>query len=443
MELQKIKDVKLNPNNPRIIKDDKFQKLVASLQEFPEMATVRPIVCNTDMVILGGNMRFKAMQAAGWKEVPVQIVDWPEDKQAEFVIKDNVSGGEWDWDALANQWDAEKLEEWGLDLPVMLDADELNSQKDTTNLSDRFLFPPFSILDTKQGTWQQRKDYWLSLGIKSEIGRNASVFNVSGNIELTSDYDTSNFAESTKQFQKDLGTDGVSIFDPVLCEVAYRWFNIEGGKILDPFCGGSVRGIVAAKLGYEYFGIDLREEQIKANQENAVQVLGENIIYPSWRCGDSAKIQEIASDYTADLIFTCPPYFDLEVYSDKKEDLSNMSYNDFIISYKNIIDKSCELLKENRFAIFVIGEVRSKEGNYLPFISDTIQIFQESGLKLYNSMIVAKPIGNAAMRAAKYMNQRKVCLVHENMLVFYKGDMKKIKLNFPKLDFSQLAETSD
>jgi hypothetical protein len=120
MKLYKIKDVKLNPSNPRIIKDDKFAKLVESLREFPEMATIRPIVCNTDMVILGGNMRFKAMQAAGWKEVPVEVVDWPEDKQAEFVIKDNVSGGEWDWDMLANQWDAEKLEAWGLDLPVFM-----------------------------------------------------------------------------------------------------------------------------------------------------------------------------------------------------------------------------------------------------------------------------------------------------------------------------------
>ena len=126
MKLYPVSKVKLNPKNPRIIKDDKFQKLVASLQEFPEMATVRPIVCNTDMVILGGNMRFKAMQAAGWKEVPVEIVDWPEDKQAEFVIKDNVSGGEWDWDALANEWDAEALGKWGLDLPIMMDEPSMD-----------------------------------------------------------------------------------------------------------------------------------------------------------------------------------------------------------------------------------------------------------------------------------------------------------------------------
>lgn len=125
MKLYPVSKVKLNPKNPRIIKDDKFQKLVASLQEFPEMATVRPIVCNTDMVILGGNMRFKAMIAAGWNEVPVEIVDWPEDKQAEFVIKDNVSGGEWDWDALANEWDSEALEKWGLDLPMMMDSGDI------------------------------------------------------------------------------------------------------------------------------------------------------------------------------------------------------------------------------------------------------------------------------------------------------------------------------
>ena len=125
MKLYPVSKVKLNPKNPRIIKDDKFQKLVASLQEFPEMASVRPIVCNTEMVILGGNMRFKAMMAAGWKEVPVEIVDWPEDKQAEFVIKDNVSGGEWDWDALANEWDADALEKWGLDVPVMMDSGDI------------------------------------------------------------------------------------------------------------------------------------------------------------------------------------------------------------------------------------------------------------------------------------------------------------------------------
>jgi DNA modification methylase len=124
----KISEVKNNPNNPRLIKDDKFKKLVQSLKDLPEMAEVRPIVVNTDMVVLGGNMRLKAMKEAGWKEVPVEVVDWDEDKQKQFIIKDNVGFGEWDWDVLANEWDAEELDAWGLDVPAfgeqVLEAEE-------------------------------------------------------------------------------------------------------------------------------------------------------------------------------------------------------------------------------------------------------------------------------------------------------------------------------
>ena len=113
-----IGKIKANPNNPRTIKDDKFFKLVQSLKDLPEMAKVRPVVVNQDMVVLGGNMRLKAMKEAGWKEAPVEIVDWDEDKQRQFIIKDNVGFGEWDWEMLANQWDAEQLDDWGLTLPI-------------------------------------------------------------------------------------------------------------------------------------------------------------------------------------------------------------------------------------------------------------------------------------------------------------------------------------
>jgi len=113
----KISDVKSNPNNPRLIKDDKFAKLVQSLKDFPEMANVRPIVVNQDFVVLGGNMRLKAMKEAGWKEVPIEVVDWSEQQQKEFIIKDNVGFGEWEWDVLANEWEAADLDKWGLDVP--------------------------------------------------------------------------------------------------------------------------------------------------------------------------------------------------------------------------------------------------------------------------------------------------------------------------------------
>ena len=138
MKLIPIKDIKPNPNNPRVIKDEKFAKLVQSLKELPEMASVRPVVVNSDMIVLGGNMRLKAMKEAGWKEVPVEIVDWDEEKQRQFIIKDNVGFGEWDWEMLANEWDVEQLEEWGLDIPTFeQEVTELEAEEDDYEIPDQ------------------------------------------------------------------------------------------------------------------------------------------------------------------------------------------------------------------------------------------------------------------------------------------------------------------
>ena len=139
MQIVAISQLKSNPSNPRLIKDDKFHKLVQSLKDFPEMAKVRPIVVNTEMVILGGNMRFKAMKEAGWKEVPVEVVYWPEEKQREFIIKDNVGFGEWEWDMLANEWEADDLEKWGLDVPNWSAGSDLNGMnEDDLDLNEDF-----------------------------------------------------------------------------------------------------------------------------------------------------------------------------------------------------------------------------------------------------------------------------------------------------------------
>jgi len=127
----KITEVIANPNNPRLIKDDKFKKLVKSIQDFPDMLNVRPIVVNKDMVVLGGNMRLKAIKEAGHKEVAVEIVDWNEQQQKEFIVKDNVGYGEWDWDDLANNWDEQLLTEWGLDLPNFTNKD-IKEKEDNT-----------------------------------------------------------------------------------------------------------------------------------------------------------------------------------------------------------------------------------------------------------------------------------------------------------------------
>lgn len=144
MQKFKISEIKLNPNNPRLIKDDKFQKLVKSIKEFPEMLDIRPIVVNSDMVILGGNMRFKACKEAGLKEIPVIVADnLTEEQQREFLIKDNTSGGEWDFAMLANEWDSEQLEDWGLDLVGFdLDSDEYGED--------------FSLSDGEKSPYQQQ-----------------------------------------------------------------------------------------------------------------------------------------------------------------------------------------------------------------------------------------------------------------------------------------------
>ena len=133
----KISEVKVNPNNPRLIRDDKFAKLVQSIKDLPQMLEIRPIVVNTDMVVLGGNMRLKACKEAGLKEVPIIIADnLTEDQQREFLIKDNVSGGDWDWNMIQSEWDTNELAEWGLDVPQfasdidysILDDDDVSQQ---------------------------------------------------------------------------------------------------------------------------------------------------------------------------------------------------------------------------------------------------------------------------------------------------------------------------
>jgi site-specific DNA-methyltransferase (adenine-specific) len=139
MNVKKVKlsEIKNNPNNPRILKDDKFAKLVKSIKEFPKMLEIRPIVVNSDMIVLGGNMRLKACKEAGLKEVPIVLADdLTEDEQKQFIIKDNVGFGEWDWEMLANEWDAEELESWGLDLPDIIVTDDPIVQEDNYEMPD-------------------------------------------------------------------------------------------------------------------------------------------------------------------------------------------------------------------------------------------------------------------------------------------------------------------
>lgn len=267
-------------------------------------------------------------------------------------------------------------------------------------LRDKFIEPPFSVLDSKSGNWQKRKNKWKRLGIKSEVGRDSACINM-----------------DTMAKEKN-STNYVSIFDPSLCEVLYKWFVPNNGTILDPFAGGSVRGIVANYLGYKYTGIDIRPEQIESNYEQSYKIL-EQYNQPCWLCGDSNKVLDNL-DMEFDFVFSCPPYADLEVYSDLEGDISNMKYQDFLVAYKSIISKSCKWLKKDGFACFVVGEVRDKEGNYIGLVPDTINAFKEIGMKFYNEAIFLTPIASASMRANGNMASKKLVKVHQNILVFKK-----------------------
>lgn len=274
-------------------------------------------------------------------------------------------------------------------------------------LRDKFIEPPFSILDTKSGSWQNRKKQWSRIGIKSEIGRNAK--SIIGGTDI--------YRSISKKEGYNNKDNYTSIFDPALCEVLYRWFCPDSGTILDPFAGGSVRGIVANKLGYSYTGIDIREEQIESNYVQGREILKNNC--PEWICGDS-NVELDLFDKSFDFVFSCPPYADLEVYSELDGDISNKPYNEFLKLYESIINKSCKLLKKGGYACFVVGEVRDKNGNFYGFVPDTIKCFLNSGMKYYNEAILLNPVASASMRANGNMKTQKLVKIHQNVLIFKK-----------------------
>ena len=276
-------------------------------------------------------------------------------------------------------------------------------------LRDRFIEPPFSILDTKSGNWQRRKRLWIAKGIKGEEGRDASVIHLPFSLK--------EYNEVTK-VQK-IPTNYTSIFDPALCEVMYHWFCAEEGTILDPFAGGSVRGIVANYLGYRYTGIDIREEQVVANREQGAAILPADA-QPVWICGDSNVVLDSMAEGMFDFVFSCPPYADLEVYSDLEGDISNKPYDEFLRLYESIIAKSCNLLKRGGYACFVVGEVRDKGGNFYGFVPDTIRAFTKCGMRYYNEGILLNAIASASMRANGNMRYQKLVKVHQNILIFKK-----------------------
>ena len=289
------------------------------------------------------------------------------------------------------------------------------------SLEHRFGIPPFTIMDARQGYWQGRKRLWMDLGIQSEIGREDKADTLKKALPKGK-------ALSADKMTGTQLSSGISIFDPVLCELAYRWFCPEGGKVLDIFAGGSVRGIVASLIGLPYTGIDLRGVQVKANAEQAKVICADHPM-PEWIEGDARDCGALNRQF--DYLFTCPPYGDLEVYSNDARDLSNMTYEQFRVGYAHAVKDSVKLLKPDRFACIVVGDFRDKQGFYRNFVSHTIEAYQNAGMHLYNEAILLTVAGSLPLRVGQQFDAgRKLGKTHQNVLVFYKGDPKNISKNF-------------
>lgn len=220
---------------------------------------------------------------------------------------------------------------------------------------------------------------------------------------------------------------GTSIFDPVLCELSYRWYSAPGARVLDPFAGGSVRGIVAAYCDRSYVGVDLRPEQVAANEAQWQTISAATpppgTASPEWRVGDSRQLPDIVPDAPFDLLFSCPPYYDLEVYSDDPDDLSRAaSYDEFLAAYEQIVAASAERLRDDRFAVLVVSEIRDPKGLYRGFIPDTIRACAKAGLALYNEAALVNMVGSLPLRVRRQFSAaRKLGRTHQAVLTFVKG----------------------
>lgn len=394
-----------HPKNMNIHSDAQIERL-CKLIEYQGFRNPIVVQKGTNLIV-AGHGRLMAAKKLGIERVPVTYQEFESEAQLyAYMVSDNAIA-EWaELDLAMINDELKSLPDLNLDMLGIEDfgtEDDKYSGGEKGSMAGNFIAPPFSVLDTRQDYWLKRRKQWQTLGIKSEEGRTAKAFST-GDGRLTDQSDT-------------------SIFDPVLCEIIYSWFSSKDGTVLDPFAGGSVRGIIASHLGRQYIGIDLRQEQIEANNAQMDIALEPK---PVWHCGDSLNIDKICHDVKADLVFSCPPYADLEVYSDSKNDLSNMAYDEFKKTYFEIIKRSCALLRDDAFACFVVGEVRSKKGNYYNFVSDTISAFVSAGLSFYNEIILVNSIGTLPLRSGKtFKASRKIGKCHQNVLVFLKGDAKK------------------
>lgn len=424
IQYKKLSDITPYEKNPR--KNDSAVKYVAnSIKEFGFKV---PIIIDKDGVIVAGHTRYKAAIKLKMKEVPcITADDLSKEQIKAFRLADNkvAEKAEWDFDLMTEELE-DILNIDMSDFGFNLDMDEECSPYDIPNsekgsLRDVFLVPPFSVFDTKQGYWKERKRAWRSIILDDGSTR--------GDAKLITGSITEGFAD-------------VSLLDPVLSEIIVRYFMPDekcGINCFDVFAGDTVFGFVSSKLEKKFTGIELRKEQADFNNNRVSQINAESV----YICDDGRNVRKYIQDDSQDLLFSCPPYFDLEVYSDNENDASNQkTFEDFYKILDKAFSEAIHCLKNDRFAVIVVGDIRSKkDGHYYDFIGKVKETFTRERMLLYNEAILLDSIGTAAIRASRCMHTRKLVKVHQNVLVFYKGNTANISKNFSALEIKD--EVSD
>lgn len=305
-----------------------------------------------------------------------------------------------------------------------------------------------SVLDARSALWRHRKREWLDIIGPEGESREKALY---GSLAMR----FPGLYACTKEERERLGisfddyvrqyapeclkatsthtkmSDGASTFDPVLAEVIYQWFTPHiGSRIFDCFAGGITKGAVAAALGHHFIGIDIRPQQVECNQS---RLSGAGIQGIRYHCDDARNIEKYIGAASQDLFISCPPYYNLD------GDASNQpTYEAFLDILRDAFTKAITCLKQNRFAVVIVGDIRDTKGGNYNFPGDVVRIFQNCGCAFLNDIVLIRPDATANMRAAKYMKSRKVVRVHERVLVFYKGNPTAVKRNFKPITTDEL-----
>lgn len=433
----KVSDLKQDTKNFRIHGDKNLKQIKKSIKR---NGFGRSIVVDANNEIICGNgvgqslppdADLQVVETFGDKMVVIKRLDisgHDDKRRASLAVEDNATtdSSTFDFELLQETFTDIELEDMGIDIESPPEDEGKKEEAARAKLADTFLIPPMSILDTRRGEWQDRKRAWNAL-IKDEGESRQGTLGFSSLI--------------TESYGK-TGIKNVSILDATLAELVNKWFLPTGQgacKTFDPFAGDTVFGFVSAYLGNEFTGVELRAEQAELNNARTADISARYI------CDDGQNIGNHLDIASQDLMFSCPPYFDLEKYSDNPLDASNQKeYEDFRKILENALTAGVNCLKDNRFAVIVMSNVRSPSGGYYDMCSDITRIMQAAGCSLYNEFILVNSVGTGAIRARKNMEYRKNTRCHQEVLVFYKGsNQKQIKNEFGQITFAEMETTAD